>query len=402
MAKRESAPDLGIRKDDTLPKALTISSLTIGFIYEILLAQLNHMKTTNAFLKIFTLLLLTGTVMFSNGVSAQNLITNPGFESGTSGWGTDCSIEIYTENVYGGTSSSNMVTEIDVERCFNQQVAVSAGAIYDFSYKASRRTGGGTPGTVGVNITITGVQSGTEYLNTNKTYSNTTWGFVTESFSFTLPTDAIDSKVNIKFSSYLTTGTYGTIVDDINFNMDPQSSVLPIKLMSFAGQLKNKKAMLTWTASNDDIDGEYFIAERAPSQGGFDSIGVVAASGTAYSFTDNRMLSGSNNYRLRIVNRASATYSKIISLDNTAASDVQVYPNPATTSIGFKLNSTVKNNVNVIVYSLSGSVVSMKQIQLNAGLNASTLDVTSLRPGSFFLKICDDNGMNYVQEFCKR
>ena len=118
------------------------------------------MKTHNILSKTFILLAIAGSSLFSKGVGAQNLIVNPGFQDGTSGWGTDCSIEINPETVYGGTNAANKVTEIDIERCFKQQVAVSAGATYDFSFKASRRQGG-TPATVGVTVTITGAESGT-------------------------------------------------------------------------------------------------------------------------------------------------------------------------------------------------------------------------------------------------
>jgi len=359
------------------------------------------MKTTNTLPKIFALLLSGGLALISTGVSAQNLLNNPGFQNGSAGWSTGCSIEIYPENVYGGSSSSNYVTEIDVERCFNQEVAVSPGNIYDFGYKASRRQGS-TPATVGMTVTITGVQSGVQYLNISKTYTNTTWAYTTESFSFTLPSNSIDTRVNITFSNYLTTGTYGTIIDDINFNVDPQSSVLPVKLISFSGDIKNNTAVLNWTATNEDKDGKYFIIERAAAQGAFDSIGVLAVTGTRYSFIDLKMLSGSNNYRLKMLSMAGYTYSKVIKMDAAIAASVQIYPNPATSSIGFKLTSTTKKVANVQIYSLSGSVVDLKQVQLNVGLNTGTLDITALHPGAFFLKISDGNGMNYAQQFCKK
>jgi hypothetical protein len=359
------------------------------------------MKTYNALLKSITFLLISAAMAFSNGAAAQNLITNPGFSNGTSGWSTDCSMEINPESVYGGVSSTNSVTEIDVERCFNQQISVSPGAIYDLSYLASRRQGA-TPATVGVTVTITGVQSGIQYLNVNRTYSNTGWGFTTESFSFTLPSNTTDTRVNIKFSNYLTTGTYGTIVDDINFSVDAQSSVLPLKLMTFAGEMKNNKATLNWKASNDENDGQYFVVERARVSGSFDSIGVVAVTGTSYTFVDNRMPDGSFDYKLKMVSRAGYTYSKIINLDNAGTSGLQLFPNPASSFIGFKLTSVKKSTVNVQVFSASGAMVSMKQVQLNMGVTSGTLDITSLRAGSFFLRVSDNNGNNYVQGFCKK
>lgn len=380
---------------------LKTNAIDFGVISDISTAQYILMKTTNPLPKILMFLLSVGAAIFSNQLLAQNEIINPGFQNGTTGWSTGCSIEINPENVYGGTSTSNMVTEIDIERCFNQQVAVVAGNKYDFSFKASRRTGGGTPAAVGVNVTITGVQSGIQYLNVNRTYANTVWNYTTESFSFTLPLTAVDTKVNISFSNYQTTGTYGTLVDDVDFHTD--AIILPIRLMSFTGQLVKNAATLSWTASNDDNDGRYFIVERASNGGSFDSIGIVpAGSGISYSFTDTKMLSGANNYRLKIVSRASSVYSKIINLDNAISQGVQVYPNPATSTIGFTFTSTVKSEINVTIYSLSGSMATAKMVQLNAGINTVNIDITSLRAGTFFMKISDGATINYVQAFCKK
>ncbi|MEO8582979.1 MAG: T9SS type A sorting domain-containing protein [Flavitalea sp.] len=358
------------------------------------------MKTQVSLTKMFAALLLAGASIFSQDVTAQNLVVNGGWSNGTAGWSTGCSIEINPESVYGG-SGSNPVTEIDIERCFNQEISVSADATYNFSYKASRRQSG-TPATVGVNVEIIGVQSGIDYINVNKTYTNTSWAYTTENFSFTVPGNTIDTRVNIKFSNYLTTGTYGTLIDDITLTVSALSSTLPVRLTGFNGQVKNNKAVLNWTASNDDNDGKYFIIERSAAQGSFDSIGVVSVAGTNYSFTDNNMSSGSNNYRLKIINLAGSTYSKIINLVNSVSASVQVYPNPATSTLSFKLSTIAKSTIKVQVYSLSGSIVTTKVQQLSAGINAGNIDVTALRTGSYYVKITDGNGMNYVQAFCKK
>jgi hypothetical protein len=174
--------------------------------------------------KLLTALLLVTSMV----VSAQsNLVTNPGFSNGTQGWSTNCTIEINPESVYGGTNS-NPVTEIDIERCLHQEIATSAGAIYDFSFKAGRRQGS-TPATVGITVKVIGVPSGVEYINQNRTYTNTSWSLTTESFSFTVPANTTDTRVRIEFTNYVTPGTYGTLVDDISLSVNAQSAVLALK-----------------------------------------------------------------------------------------------------------------------------------------------------------------------------
>lgn len=153
--------------------------------------------------------------LLSARLSAQNLVTNSGFSSGFTGWSTNCTYELNSEAVYGGSSSTNMTTEIDVERCINQQICILSGTTYTVSFKGSRRTSGTVPASPGITIKVTGVSSGTQYINVNKTYSNTTFAFTTQTYSFTVPANSTDKKVNIEFLHYNNTTTFGVILDDI-------------------------------------------------------------------------------------------------------------------------------------------------------------------------------------------
>lgn len=339
---------------------------------------------------------------FAFDASAQNLIVNPGFENGTTSWSTDCTMEIYAENVYGGVSSTNQVTEIDAERCFNQEVNVTAGSTYYVSYKASRRQGG-TPATVGVNVTVTGVQSATQFINVNRTYTNTSWSYTNEVFSFTLPLNSIDTRVNVRFGNYVTVGTFGTIVDDISVSTG-SAGILPLKFLAFSGKMKNNAAVLNWTASNDDQTGRYFIIEKSVSQNRFDSIGVVKANDgrAAYTFTDNNS-NGSANYRIKAVNANGVTsYSNVIALNSNTATAAKVYPNPAVSNIAVSLSSSANTTASVQIFNLAGNLVMSKQINLNDGSNVISLDITSLKTGSFFVKVSDGNQVNLAQSFCKK
>ncbi len=130
--------------------------------------------------QLFTVVMLLASLTLS---AQSNLVVNPGFYKRYPGWSTDCTIEINPESVYGG-ANSNPVSEIDIERCLHHEIATSAGAMYDFSFKAGRRQGG-TPATVGITVKVTGIPSGTVYINQNLTYTNTSWGLTASSFSFT-------------------------------------------------------------------------------------------------------------------------------------------------------------------------------------------------------------------------
>ncbi|MBL7737262.1 MAG: T9SS type A sorting domain-containing protein [Chitinophagaceae bacterium] len=154
----------------------------------------------------------------STSVYGQNLIVNPGFNSNASGWSTNCTIEINPETVYGGSVASNYVTEIDVERCINQQVCIFPGQSYNFSFKGSRRKDNNTPKTVSIIARVTGVQSGVEYINSIFSYSNTSFNLQTTSLSFSIPASSTDRKVKVEFLNSNNTKTYGVLIDDINLS----------------------------------------------------------------------------------------------------------------------------------------------------------------------------------------
>jgi|GEM_PF-1400921 hypothetical protein len=177
------------------------------------------MKTTylpskNPFLSLTlaTIIALTGPFF----ARAQNLVTNSNFTGGSSsGWSTDCSIEINPQSTYGGPSSSIYVTEIDVERCMNQQVCILPGLSYTFSFQATRRPQTGSPASPGLQVKVTGTTSNHDYVNNTQAYTNTTWNMVTRTFTINVPSNSTDTKLNIQFSPNNNTTTYGVILGDI-------------------------------------------------------------------------------------------------------------------------------------------------------------------------------------------
>jgi hypothetical protein len=156
-------------------------------------------------------------------VSAQNLVTNADFSNGSTSWASSCSVEIYSETVYGGSNASNSVTEIDEETCIDQDVCIMAGVTYSLSFKGSRRTAGGAPSSVGVSIKIKGVHTGTTYVNQNKSYTNTSFNLSTQTYTFTVPANSNERKINIHIKDDNNHTTLGAILDDIELH--PQTDM---------------------------------------------------------------------------------------------------------------------------------------------------------------------------------
>ena len=185
------------------------------------------------------------------------------------------------------------------------------------------------------------------------------------------------------------------------------SNNLPALLMSFTGTTANNSAELDWVMENE-TNCKWFVIERAGESGGFDSLTIVLglndAHQTAYSFTDEHMLNGSNAYRLRQVDRDGVVkYSKVITLYNMSVSaKMQVFPNPASAVVNYAVSLTSADMVTVQVFNLAGVVLLTRQQSLSAGNNQQSLAISTLKDGNYILKVSNRAGSyQYVQSFVK-
>jgi len=186
-------------------------------------------------------------------------------------------------------------------------------------------------------------------------------------------------------------------------------NTLPALLMSFSAANNNNNGELIWTMENQ-TSCKWFVIERSANASGFDSIGVDMGTNnthsTDYTFTDDRMLSGNNYYRLRQVDMDGVSkYSKIVSVYNAsvavAQKKIQLYPNPATATLNYTLNSPAASHATIMVYTMTGVLVIAQQQQLASGVNQQSLAISTLKSGNYFLKVVSQNGTQYDQSFVK-
>jgi hypothetical protein len=187
------------------------------------------------------------------------------------------------------------------------------------------------------------------------------------------------------------------------------NATTPALMMSFDGQVQSQTADLNWIMENE-TDCKYFVIERSGDTGGYDSIGVVTGlnnnNQTTYIYADDHMLNGNNYYRLRQVDMEGVTrYSKVVSLydmQQEAAPRMSVYPNPATATLNFSINSTSTQQIFVQIYSISGVLLQSSEQTLNAGNNLQSIAVNNLKSGNYFLKVSNREGNSqFVQPFVK-
>jgi hypothetical protein len=107
----------------------------------------------------------------------------------------------------------------------------------------------------------------------------------------------------------------------------------------------------------------------------------------AYSYIDTAPLTGINYYRLRQVDRDDKSmYSKIEQVIFSDASGVNVYPNPATSTV----NIEAPEGSRISVYNIIGQRVT---VPATGSGQLSVLDVSALAGGSYIIHILGVSGI---------
>jgi len=351
--------------------------------------------------------LLLSMPFFSSAQTSQNLLTNSNFNSGLNAWNLmSTPVEVNIETTYGGLVNTNIVAEVDAFTSLRQKMALIPGKIYTLSYKASRRTTGSTNANVAMDVLVSGDVTGTVYVDYSKNYNNSTFGFVTETQTFTVPNNSIDKALIIEFVPRNNNSNRGVIVDDIEIIASATSS-LPVQLISFTGEIRNEQTILNWKTAAE-MNNKHYVVERSVNGNSYESIGTVNA-GTSngvnsYSFTDSKLKAGTNFYRLRQVDVDGAyKFSKVVIVRLQKGTDaVKVFPTLATSNINFNLSTATATNAIVSIYDTNGKMLIRTQKSLTAGANQQGVDVSNLNSGAYYFRIQNNEGtINYTQAFHK-
>ncbi|MCE7044635.1 T9SS type A sorting domain-containing protein [Dyadobacter sp. CY312] len=174
------------------------------------------------------------------------------------------------------------------------------------------------------------------------------------------------------------------------------STVLPIKLTTFTVQKEGAQANLTW-ATTEEVNSDHFEIQHSLDTKSWVGIGQVASNRESnvrqsYTFTHPNPASGSNYYRLKMVDQdATFAYSRIESAE-FEGTRITVYPNPVADVVFLKgVDASLVNEVSLI--NTSGVVV-----QKTAGLPTSGINVKSLVNGIYLIQIQEKNGNRSTQK----
>lgn len=171
------------------------------------------------------------------------------------------------------------------------------------------------------------------------------------------------------------------------------TGLLPLKLTRFTGRKQENVVLLNWLTSAE-VNTSLFGIERSGDARSFVRIGSVKASGNTataeYSFTDKNLTAGMLYYRLKMIDiDGRFTYSNIVSIKDSKAHNIEIYPNPVSKTLNFRVTDiSALNEKQMKIVDMNGKTV--KVISLT-GMVATqqSIDVTDLQKGSYYLSVGD-------------
>ena len=237
--------------------------------------------------------------------------------------------------------------------------------------------------------------------------------------------DSLDMRANKTYSFNLNeadTNSYGSKRFSLVIRQNPE---LGVHLLNFTATKATDGAQTTWTTENEQ-DYTNFTVERSIDGGvTYKDLSSFASSALGtYSFLDKTPPADIDRYRLKIRDiNGTISYSDVATLiygnahDNIAKNTVNVYPNPAKSTLNlsivpaFSLNPMVTQSIDAtantsanIVYSIkivnnTGSVV---KIATTTQLDWS-YDVSGLLPGTYMVQILNnaDKSLIATNKFIK-
>jgi hypothetical protein len=182
-------------------------------------------------------------------------------------------------------------------------------------------------------------------------------------------------------------------------------SALPVSLIHFDGKLVANSVILSWRTTAE-INNKGFAIQKSTSGQTFSDIGFVAGKGNSqvvnnYTFTDAKVLSGLNYYRLKQINTDNKfNYSPIIKIDYSTF-DWAILGNPFTENSSIQLQLDKKEPVCVQIFSINGKLIqSVDKGILSPGTYSIPLNLKNVSAGIYVIKLVAANH-SYTREIIK-
>ncbi len=172
-------------------------------------------------------------------------------------------------------------------------------------------------------------------------------------------------------------------------------AILPVTFINFDGVIQNGKALLSWSTANE-INNKGFEVQKSTNGQTFTDIGFVAGHNNSstvnsYAYTDVKVVSGANYYRLKqIDNNGNFDYSSVIKLDYSAF-DWNILGNPVSGNSWIQLQLDKSSEVSIQIVSMTGNIIqTINKGKLSAGTYSIPINLTGKSAGLYVVRLMVD------------
>ncbi len=177
------------------------------------------------------------------------------------------------------------------------------------------------------------------------------------------------------------------------------TTVLPVELISFTAVKVDVGLELQWQTASE-LNNEKFEIEMSQDGRRFQKIGEEKGYGTTqtqvdYDFQIEEPPVGLSYYRLKQVDfDGQFEYSDIVSAHFDKGGSIgTIFPNPSRTGrVNLELTTKESKMVPISVFDVTGKLVKDQLRQLEKGNNQLNFDFSSLKAGSYILKVGFEDG----------
>jgi hypothetical protein len=175
----------------------------------------------------------------------------------------------------------------------------------------------------------------------------------------------------------------------------PNAVLLPVKLISFTGNINNGKISLEWSLASNEMAGKIDIEE---STDGKNFTATSSLSATGKTGTDTYQYSAFIEssriyYRIRITEKSGVvTYSKIIMLSTEETKPLNIMGSHVTDKLTISFQSQTSQAADVNVLDMGGRVILKQKIQASKGNNVASISLpSSMNNGMYIAALSSDN-----------
>lgn len=316
-------------------------------------------------------------------VVGDNILVNPSFEDGTSGWAKSGLGTFNGSNQYVVCGSLAGVGEGAV--CISQDLSMASSDIATFQVWGGWKTTNAEQRACLIFLDINGAEISRELVKIEENLSNCPSMLKLYEVSKVAPIGT--ALVRVALES-----------DGGEFRFDHAKlkivkGTLPVKLVKFLASNQENVVKLAWTTTSES-DAKEFEIQHSTNGKSWNVLGNVEAQGESnntvtYSFNHQDPVSGNNFYRMKMIDLdGSFAWSNIIKVKLEGIAGVLAYPNPVSDYLHVEWGARPVSKI--YFYDKNGVLIRTHQGNLNMPVNVKNL------PNGFYLMRVEDGVGNFV------